>query len=1095
NETLSAIEYTSIGSDKQLCIGPVVHIILRVLFLRWKQFFRVVAFHRPIGRGSRPHPATCPKLGLQPWITFAHAVPAETPYTADVHRSPTMGHQLLSYIEPTSSNRPGSSDLSVPQYTMGNAQAPPTVNDPNSQHVFPNGWHTGLDNLLQRGPQHPDETLLSKTPLWMPPNNPDVILNLLRSYLLSQLCSSPTQQQTEASPTVKTEDSAPHAAQAVYKSHQISWSGEKSKHPSGRQSQNTFHEHLLVNELNQLRKSLEQRGLLIRSVSDPQQQSSLGSFADPTGNGSCGTTTSTAGATGEKTERTCCSASPVSGDPVRSLLIAGQVCDWPGCGATLGQDISFSEHLNTNHQLSLQSLAQVEVCASRLELYLRTVRKESQRLSGMLQHLFSQTEATDGAPPSQQPPPPPATSLQATTTIATPPVYDVRLTDSSVPKQQLLMDTNHQVVRQQPHKPLKSLRPGEQCNGHANSFVLDSPVSSGGSHYMKHQPDNQEAAGASSRQHSPVGSATLCQQYSTTNTLQTTTNGVNVRTPDQMSQVASTSATITSPTVPAPLHHRRSTIHNLATTNWPTGGSVAPEPIPSAPNFTPLVPSLSSLPFSTQTDCSVLPNPLIPNGSSCQRALLASAAAAALLSTVSSFPGHLCSPLPSMHGVSTVERSGSQIHPNTPCSTTWLPRVSDTSSSPSSSSTSYYGFENNKRRLDFCPDEKPQSFACFTKEPAALVMEGEYPMELMDSTGTTNQMIKRQPSEDGIQSTQSSLPPDSDGEGGHGHDSPPSPSIHNSSITHRQYYRSHCARPRFTYATLIRQAILESPRKQLSLSAIYVWLQKEFAYFRQNEATWKNAVRHNLSLHKCFRRVETASGSVWVVDENEYQRRKAKRVVRWFPTNGTLGANVKTQITFHFGQAVTNRDNDTTNDAELRTNQTAETDSETVTDTTCAMSSGNPIYFSSSLDQSTSCGQKSLKRVVSPGGLMAFQHATSVSTPSQSSPLLSALLLPSLDKDEPPETTEVRSVNCFTKPRMGTVNRTVDADSGSLREFTLEHDESLHGRQHSAGRQTINFLNANMGGESLSTDDRLPDLREQHQQSSLILNTVRLVSP
>ncbi|VDP42365.1 unnamed protein product [Schistosoma margrebowiei] len=40
-----------------------------------------------------------------------------------------------------------------------------------------------------------------------------------------------------------------------------------------------------------------------------------------------------------------------------------------------------------------------------------------------------------------------------------------------------------------------------------------------------------------------------------------------------------------------------------------------------------------------------------------------------------------------------------------------------------------------------------------------------------------------------------------------------------------------------------------------------------------------NAVRHNLSLHKCFRRLETTSGSVWVVDESEYQRRKAKRAV------------------------------------------------------------------------------------------------------------------------------------------------------------------------------------------------------------------------
>ncbi|KAM7534759.1 hypothetical protein Aperf_G00000105955 [Anoplocephala perfoliata] len=94
------------------------------------------------------------------------------------------------------------------------------------------------------------------------------------------------------------------------------------------------------------------------------------------------------------------------------------------------------------------------------------------------------------------------------------------------------------------------------------------------------------------------------------------------------------------------------------------------------------------------------------------------------------------------------------------------------------------------------------------------------------------------------------------------------------SETQRHFYRTQCIRPRFTYASLIRQAICESPNKCLSLSEIYAWLQKEFLYFRQNEATWKNAIRHNLSLHKCFRRVETAGGSVWVFDEHEWLQRK-----------------------------------------------------------------------------------------------------------------------------------------------------------------------------------------------------------------------------
>jgi hypothetical protein len=36
-------------------------------------------------------------------------------------------------------------------------------------------------------------------------------------------------------------------------------------------------------------------------------------------------------------------------------------------------------------------------------------------------------------------------------------------------------------------------------------------------------------------------------------------------------------------------------------------------------------------------------------------------------------------------------------------------------------------------------------------------------------------------------------------------------------------------------------------------------------------------VRHNLSLHKCFMRVENVKGAVWTVDEIEYHRRRPQR--------------------------------------------------------------------------------------------------------------------------------------------------------------------------------------------------------------------------
>ncbi|CAH2060952.1 unnamed protein product, partial [Iphiclides podalirius] len=118
----------------------------------------------------------------------------------------------------------------------------------------------------------------------------------------------------------------------------------------------------------------------------------------------------------------------------------------------------------------------------------------------------------------------------------------------------------------------------------------------------------------------------------------------------------------------------------------------------------------------------------------------------------------------------------------------------------------------------------------------------------------------------------------------------------------REFYKSADVRPPFTYASLIRQAIIESPDKQLTLNEIYNWFQSTFCYFRRNAATWKNAVRHNLSLHKCFMRVENVKGAVWTVDEVEFYKRRPQRAAHAPPMHaGFMGAQSPPMMTSPHG--------------------------------------------------------------------------------------------------------------------------------------------------------------------------------------------------
>ncbi|KAI1887184.1 hypothetical protein AGOR_G00203520 [Albula goreensis] len=80
------------------------------------------------------------------------------------------------------------------------------------------------------------------------------------------------------------------------------------------------------------------------------------------------------------------------------------------------------------------------------------------------------------------------------------------------------------------------------------------------------------------------------------------------------------------------------------------------------------------------------------------------------------------------------------------------------------------------------------------------------------------------------------------------------------------------SKPPFSFSLLIYMAIEQSPCKSLPVKDIYGWILEHFPYFSSAPTGWKNSVRHNLSLNKCFRKVDkslgkvSGKGSLWCVD-------------------------------------------------------------------------------------------------------------------------------------------------------------------------------------------------------------------------------------
>uniref|UniRef100_A0A667XBW1 Forkhead box N1 n=1 Tax=Myripristis murdjan TaxID=586833 RepID=A0A667XBW1_9TELE len=68
-------------------------------------------------------------------------------------------------------------------------------------------------------------------------------------------------------------------------------------------------------------------------------------------------------------------------------------------------------------------------------------------------------------------------------------------------------------------------------------------------------------------------------------------------------------------------------------------------------------------------------------------------------------------------------------------------------------------------------------------------------------------------------------------------------------------------KPIYSYSILIFMALKNSKTGSLPVSEIYSFMTEHFPYFKTAPDGWKNSVRHNLSLNKCFEKVENKSGN------------------------------------------------------------------------------------------------------------------------------------------------------------------------------------------------------------------------------------------
>ena len=98
-------------------------------------------------------------------------------------------------------------------------------------------------------------------------------------------------------------------------------------------------------------------------------------------------------------------------------------------------------------------------------------------------------------------------------------------------------------------------------------------------------------------------------------------------------------------------------------------------------------------------------------------------------------------------------------------------------------------------------------------------------------------------------------------------------------------------KPEISYIELVAKAIMASSENSVLLADIYRWIEDNFPYYKYTKNSWRNSIRHNLSVNECFvksKRVKNGRGFYWSIHsscinafkEGDFDRRKARRQVQ-----------------------------------------------------------------------------------------------------------------------------------------------------------------------------------------------------------------------